>query len=203
MTKNTTRMSDGQDKKEGGSAWELSEAIKLMGEAQASGDREQIGTAMRRHSEALTNATNEIMIPTLKNVLETVLKSEIGTLTKRIESSDRARLLRNNQFQEELNNRLDGHAHILDEDIKRLAASVEGAAQLAGKAYRLAEEAQAGVGILKGRVESLETHGAPADAVDLLSQLDRRVRRVEQRQIFGFIAIACVVLAALILLGGA
>jgi hypothetical protein len=68
------------DEQDGGSEWELSEAIKLMGDAQASGDPEQIATAMRRHAEALTNATNTTMIPTLKNVLETVVRREVGKL---------------------------------------------------------------------------------------------------------------------------
>lgn len=75
------------DEQPGGSAWELSEAIKLMGEAQASGDPEQIATAMRRHAEALTNSANTTLIPTLKTVLETVVRKEVGTLTGRIDAT--------------------------------------------------------------------------------------------------------------------
>jgi PAS domain S-box-containing protein len=72
------------EEQEGGSEWELAEAIKLMGDAQASGDPEQIATAMRRHAEALTNATNTVMIPTLKNVLETVVRKEVGALAREL-----------------------------------------------------------------------------------------------------------------------
>lgn len=75
------------DETTGGSEWELAEAIKLMGSAQASGDPEQIATAMRRHAEALTNATNTTMIPTLRNVLETVLEKEVGALARRIDAT--------------------------------------------------------------------------------------------------------------------
>lgn len=75
------------DEETGGSEWELSEAIDLMGRAQASGDPDQIATAMRRHAEALTNATNTTMIPTLKNVLETVVRKEVGALAKRIDAT--------------------------------------------------------------------------------------------------------------------
>lgn len=71
----------------GGSEWELSEAIRLMGDAQASGDPAQIATAMRRHAEALTNATNTTMIPTLKNVLETVVQKETNALAVRIDAT--------------------------------------------------------------------------------------------------------------------
>lgn len=203
---------------EGGSEWELSEAIKLMGEAQASGDPEQIATAMRRHAEALTNSTNTTMIPTLRNVLETVVRTEIGKLSTRIDNSDKARLARNTQFQLELNTRLDGHAHVLDEDVKRLAASVEGAATLAGKAHTLAGQAIAGVETLAGivsdqgeeikaiaeRVGIVEaTPGTYPDLLSGMQHLERMVRqnseRSDRRQMYLLIAIGSIILLFVVL----
>jgi hypothetical protein len=212
MKDTTTSMSDGQEKKpEGGSDWELSEAIKLMGEATASGDPQQIARAMRRHAEALTNAANTIMIPTLKSVLESVVKKEIDALSLHINNSDRARLDWNTKFQEELQSRLDGHALILDADVKSLAASMEGAAIATGKAFRLAEEAQAGVGMLTGRVEILETHGAPAVVVSELHQLRADVENIyallilTRRQLwltFAAVAAIALIFVLAILAGG-
>lgn len=77
---------------QGGTDWELSEAIRLMGEAQASGNPEQIATAMRRHAEALTNSANTTLIPTLRSVLETVVRSEVNKIHDRLDNHNRADL---------------------------------------------------------------------------------------------------------------
>ena len=113
----------------GGTSWELSEAIRLMGEAVASGDPEQIATAMRRHGEALSNSAAMVLIPTLKTTLETVLKTQIGVITRRLENSDKARLNRNTELQEHIDSRFDGLAGELD----KMLASQEVLARGLGK----------------------------------------------------------------------
>jgi len=57
----------------GGTAWELQEAIRLMGEAIASGNLEAIATAMRRHAEALSNQSMTTVVPTFERTVESLL----------------------------------------------------------------------------------------------------------------------------------
>lgn len=108
-------VSDTPKQPAGGTDWELSEAIRLMGEAQASGDPEQIATAMRRHAEALTNAANSTMIPTLKNVLETVLRAEIGQIYARMDNHNAADLDRRTEDRVRLDKQSDYLYRELDE----------------------------------------------------------------------------------------
>lgn len=141
MNDSTLPMADGQETIEGGSAWELSEAIRLMGEAQASGDPDQIATAMRRHAEALTNSANATMIPTLQHVLESVLQRELNKIGARLDNHSRVDLDRRTeesirrQAQEkhlyaELDKLGEGQAGILAvseataTDVKKLAGQV-------------------------------------------------------------------------------
>jgi hypothetical protein len=150
--------------------------------------------------------------------LETKLLLSNQSLSQRIENSDRARLDRNAQFQKELQERLDGHARVLDEDVKRLAASVEEAAILGGKAYTLAGEAVAGVEALAGvvsdqgerldtiaeRVTRVEvTPGTYPDLLAGMTRLEKAVKEVsrqsDRRQLYLLIAIGSIILLFLVL----
>jgi len=70
----------------GGSAWELSEAIKEMGLAVASADPDRIATAMRRHAEAMTNAIVAAYMPTFEKVLKASVSPAIQEMSAAIDS---------------------------------------------------------------------------------------------------------------------
>lgn len=150
--------------------------------------------------------------------LETKLLLSNQKITARIEKSDTARLERNAQFQDELNNRLDGHARVLDEDVKRLAASVEVAAAMAGKAHTLAGQAMAGIEALAGvvsdqgeeiktiaeRVSGIEvTPGTYPDLLAGMARLERAVKDVsrqsDRRQLYLLIAVGSIILLFVVL----
>ncbi len=185
---NTTgNMSDGQEKVEGGVAWELSEAIRLMGEAQAAGDPEQIATAMRRHAEALTNATNALMIPTLKSVLEGVLTKQIGTLSTRLDNSDRARLERTAELQRHIDQKFD----LTWGEVDRVLASQEelarGLGKLTGQVDKLLDRVDAVEETVQDHSLTLNQHGTEikqtrADVDILQAQATRLQSQVDTLQ---------------------
>jgi hypothetical protein len=154
----------------GGTGWELSEAIRLMGEAVASGDPEQIATAMRRHGEALSNSAALVLIPTLKTTLETVLKTQIGQIARRLDNSDRARLNRNTELQEHIDKRFDGMAGEFD----KMIAGQEGLARGLGKSQEDIET------IFSTQTE----HTARLDALDQIeawrTEVDERILAIEK-----------------------
>lgn len=179
-------MSD--EKKEGGSEWELSEAIRLMGEAQSSGDPSQVATAMRRHAEALTNVTNTIMIPTLRQVLESVVRSEVGAVR-----SDIAKLAEQNvridtrqqnadtaslSWRTELRIHIDGQFDHFGEELDSFKQETREALAALGGLEARVERVEVGQAKLEIKVESLEAHGAPAKAVDELHQLRGEVSEI-------------------------
>jgi hypothetical protein len=203
----TTSMSDGQDNVRS-PAWDTGKAWEEYQSARMAGDAEAELLAMRRWGEAQTNASIGLVGQVVRPLAE-----QIAALAAQLKNSDFARLERNSQFQNELNTRLDGHALVLDEDIKRLAASVEGVAQLAGKALRLAEEVQAGQSELKGqvsnqgekldalvgRVEMVEvTPGTYPDLLRGMQNLEKAVtdisRRSDRRQLYLLISIGSIIL---------
>jgi DNA repair exonuclease SbcCD ATPase subunit len=168
-TTNTT------DSQAGGSDWELSEAIRLMGEAQASGDAALIATAMRRHAEALINVTNTTMIPTLKNVLETVVKREVTQLSGVIDGTTKVQDQRFQYMLNQLSSFLDKedarHDHANDE-MNRITEALVG---LRSDGQALQAEFRAGLSGIQQTVSML------VETVDDLqekmreSQEDRRV----------------------------
>lgn len=157
----------------GGSSWELSEAIKLMGEAVASGDPEQIATAMRRHAEALTNSANTTLIPTLRSVLESVVKQEVGELSTRLDNSDRARLARSSEFQSHIDTKFDRMWDAVD-GLKK--ETQDGIAALGGQFREMADD----VGQLKSDMRESqedrqnihsEVAGVKGDVADVRSDV--------------------------------
>mgnify|MGYP001577886040 FL=1 len=160
------------DQKQGGTEWELSEAIRLMGDAVASGDSEQIATAMRRHGEALSNSAALVLIPTLKTTLESVLKTQIGQIARRLDNSDKARLKRNGEFQDHIDNRFDG----LTGELDKMLASQEGLARGLGKQ-------DDDIAALARRVTALEANNtrleALEDAINALRQASAAERVVD------------------------
>lgn len=179
-------MSDGQSQSEGGSAWELSEAIKLMGDAVASGDPEAIATAMRRHSEALTNAANTTMIPTLKSVLESVVKSEIGALTQRMANARQADL----DWRVEDRDMRDAQSTRLYAELDGLLSSVQDGTALLGKLDARVGDVETRQGILTDRVVlvSEEISEVKSDVAELRAdmanmQIEQGTMRTEQREL--------------------
>jgi hypothetical protein len=166
---------DNKDSQAGGSDWELSEAIRLMGEAQASGDPVQIATAMRRHAEALTNVTNTTMIPTLKNVLEAVVKKEVTQLSSAIDGTTKVQDQRFQYMLNQLGSFLDKedarHDHANDE-MNQITVALAG---LKSDGQALQAEFRAGLSGIQQTVSML------VETVDDLqekmreSQEDRRI----------------------------
>lgn len=212
MKDTTTRMSDGQGTTKS-PAWDVSQAWEQYQAARAAGDAEAEILAMRRWSEAQTNASIGLVAQVVRPLSE-----QLAYLANRIENSDRARLERNALFQTELTARLDGHALTLDTDVKALAALVEGAVSTSGKAFRLAEQAQAGVVELAGlvnnqgelidalheRVEVVETTpGTYPDLLQGMARLEQAVaeisRQSDRRQLYLLVAIGSIVLLVLVL----
>jgi hypothetical protein len=178
------------------------------------GHKLELGNATTKLVEALVTGNADLLREAAGDHA-TALNSQATAMAAAIAAprSDRARLDRNALFQEELNTRLDGHAHVLDEDVKRLAASVEGAAILAGKAYTLAGDAVAGVAKLAGvvneqgeKIDSMDqrlitvetTPGTYPDLLAGMARLEKAVndvsRQSDRRQLYLLIAIGLIVL---------
>ncbi len=91
----------------GGSDMDSQRAGELLAAAVVAGDTDAIKQAVFDQNAALINKSMTTVIPTLKSVLESVLKAQIGALTTRMDKSDSARLKRNAQFQDHLDHRFD------------------------------------------------------------------------------------------------
>jgi hypothetical protein len=203
------------DKSQTGHKLELGNATTKLVEALVTGNADLLREAAGDHATALNSQATAMaaaIAAPLYGRFDTV-SDALLQLTAQIDRSDRARLDRNALFQEELNTRLDGHAHVLDEDVKRLAASVEGAAILAGKAYTLAGDAVAGVAKLAGvvneqgeKIDSMDqrlitvetTPGTYPDLLAGMARLEKAVndvsRQSDRRQLYLLIAIGLIVL---------
>lgn len=173
--------------KQGGTEWELSEAIRLMGDAVASGDPAHIATAMRRHGEALSNSAAMVLIPTLKTTLESVLKTQIGAVTRRLDNSDKARLNRNAELQDHIDNRFDSFGgelqglradvqHAAAETAARLVKSEQDIEELTARLNALDPTARETLREHKRRLEALEDWRIEMQAMrDALAELSRRI----------------------------
>jgi len=101
-----------KDIQQGGTDWELAEAIRLMGEAQASGDSSQIATAMRRHAEALSNQATEKVAKPFTRIVGGMLDKKIGTLVEQFMAIRRDDNTRWHETDTRLQALADSHADI-------------------------------------------------------------------------------------------
>lgn len=165
----------------------------------------ELAQALRFQTQGVRNMMQTALVPSFQKAVEDILakgmqqlRDDIGEVAKQQAKIEKRQIQADKAVQnwrvevrEELTNRFNAFG-------EELTGLMEAVRSLGGLMTGL----RAKVDDHETRIGAIETHGAPADAVDLLSQLDRRVRRVEQRQIYGFIALALVIVAALILLGG-
>jgi hypothetical protein len=149
------------DKQAGGVDWELSEAERLMLEAQTPEDRV---LAMRRHTEAIRNMMQNSLVPSYIAALGGVLDKKLQPIAAWLERSDRARLDKDAGLQEQLDARLDAIGATVD----RIENVVS-----ARPAQRAAERAEIDARFDRKR-ERLEDHDRR------LSDHEERIRRLER-----------------------
>lgn len=104
------------DKQTGGAAWELGQAATRMVQAMVLGDAAEMEAAMSDYAAALgsqaTSSMAAIAAPLMTAIAE--VRGAIAKLDDRMDKSDRARLTRNAQFQDDMDTRLDVHGAALD-----------------------------------------------------------------------------------------
>lgn len=105
-------MAQEEEKQEGGADADSRKAGIRLAAAVQSGDVQEIQEAVHDQSAALINMSMTTVIPTLKTVLETVLRTEIGNITQRLDNRDRYDLDRRT---EESTRRQAQEVHLYDE----------------------------------------------------------------------------------------
>lgn len=98
----------------GGAEWERNEAADQIGDALARGDAEAVRIGANRLGDALVNGTAARLIPTLQNVLESVLKRELGEVVKRMDRSDHISLDWRTEMRLHIDARFDAYGLELD-----------------------------------------------------------------------------------------
>src|SRR5690349_4570301 len=79
-------MAQGETQPSGGWQWELSEAIREMGQADASGDTDRIAVSRHRYGEALVNAGFSAYMPTFEKVLRGSVSPAITQLSEAVKA---------------------------------------------------------------------------------------------------------------------
>jgi len=148
---------------EGGSKWELERAAQRL--ADATGNPDAASAALDL-AAALNNGMSTTLIPTLQQVLGSVVKREIGDLAVRLDRSDRVALDWRTEFRVHLDSRLDNYGAELDDVVEKIGGL--GAGQLRLQAGF--QDVRAGLSSIAETVDGLRTS---------LAETDQRVRRVE------------------------
>ncbi len=177
--------------KQGGTQWELDEAWKLVIQSRDAGDQDGEAIGMRRFSEGLRNSSLGVVGSVLSP-----LDKKIDRLTSVID----LHYTQENKARAELRIHIDGQFDRIYKELDRL-----------GGLEARVERVEVGQAKLEIRVDAVETHGAPAKAVDELIQLRadveniRRMLVLTRRQLWlTFAAVASIALIFLlaILAGG-
>jgi hypothetical protein len=101
----------------GGVDWELSEAERLMLEAQTPEERV---IAMRRHTEAIRNLMQTALIPSFQQAIGSILEAKLQPLTRQLEQSNAARLNHDAAIQSQIDARFD----VFGGELQRIADAV-------------------------------------------------------------------------------
>jgi hypothetical protein len=116
MGNSTTETNDSQA---GGDEWALREAEQNL--IDAGDDPVARAQAMHRHAEAIRNMMQTVLVPSFKQAIEGMLKKQTDALSARLNNSDNARLMRNAQLQDHIDNRFDGFG----EELTKVAGLVQ------------------------------------------------------------------------------
>lgn len=161
----------------GGAAADSRRAAQRLADAVAAGDGEEIKEAVFDQSAALINQSMTTVIPTLKVVLESVLKKEIAAISARLDERNTIDLT----WRAEWRNLQDNQSDRIYTELDRLAAATEEAAESRKKYDQAIDDLRADHDILASRVDAIDARHTELDALHAWRiEVDQKLASVAQ-----------------------